>query len=418
MTQLSYFHNGTVKGDALHSPYSASVFHTLMNRMYGGRGFVVNTDFTSDSDLQVSFSAGTTVSIAAGSAFIEGVFYNNSAATTVTLEANASGHPRLDYIIIRIDWNEETAELGYVKGAPAAVPALPTLQQDTGNIYEQPVALCYIPDSFTGFGNSLIYDERQFIRAYPNTRIGTIFYDKNIIPNSEWIAGADTGPAMWESSSTIADTSEGSQTRGNNLEVTMVSGNTFGVNQRISKTAVSFVLSFSIKVLSGYTDFTDGVASQRFYPEADWRTVYFYGASTDAEIEFASCAAGTQFLLGNFTLLPDLYESAVPRYVVPPVSPNIHHNEIILFTVPALLGEDNTVPIDPASSLVPTSVICRVQNDTLATRGQDDIIEADGEGTAYGYDVGVVGIMESYYNMSGSGLGGANIAYHQIGCMT
>lgn len=69
---------------------------------------------------------------------------SGSAGVVQALDANTSGNPRLDLVVLRLDRTNFTVRLAVLKGVPAAVPSLPTLTQSvdttTGTRYEVPLA--------------------------------------------------------------------------------------------------------------------------------------------------------------------------------------------------------------------------------------------------------------------------------------
>lgn len=69
----------------------------------------------------------------------------------LALDANTSGNPRLDLIVLRLDRSTFTVRLGKTNGAPASVPAAPAAIQDSGSsgVYELPVATVRVVSSGT-----------------------------------------------------------------------------------------------------------------------------------------------------------------------------------------------------------------------------------------------------------------------------
>jgi hypothetical protein len=69
----------------------------------------------------------------------------------ISLDANTSGNPRLDLIVLRLDRSGYTVRLGKTKGTPAAVPSAPAAVQDTGTtgVYELPLATVKVASNGT-----------------------------------------------------------------------------------------------------------------------------------------------------------------------------------------------------------------------------------------------------------------------------
>jgi hypothetical protein len=69
----------------------------------------------------------------------------------LALDANSSGNPRLDLIVLRLDRSNFTVRLGKTNGTPAAVPAAPAAIQDAGTtgVWELPLATVKVTSSGT-----------------------------------------------------------------------------------------------------------------------------------------------------------------------------------------------------------------------------------------------------------------------------
>lgn len=86
------------------------------------------------------------------SAIVRGFRWESGTTPPVlALDANTSGNPRLDLIVLRLDRSNFTVRLGKTKGTPAAVPAAPAAIQDAGTsgVYELPVATVRVTSSGT-----------------------------------------------------------------------------------------------------------------------------------------------------------------------------------------------------------------------------------------------------------------------------
>jgi hypothetical protein len=76
---------------------------------------------------------------------------SGSTPPVVSLDANVSGNPRLDLIVLRLDRSNFTVRLGKTNGTPAAVPAAPAPIQDSGSTgrYELPIGTVRVVSSGT-----------------------------------------------------------------------------------------------------------------------------------------------------------------------------------------------------------------------------------------------------------------------------
>lgn len=149
MTESSRFWNGIVTGDATEAPYNADTeFANHTKRSIGATradaGVVLGTgsEATQLEALQVTENspAGMSVLLNIGSALVNGSQYDNDAALTIAVAANASGNPRIDTIVLRKSWAAQEVRAAILQGTPAASPVPPTLTQNPGTTYEIPLA--------------------------------------------------------------------------------------------------------------------------------------------------------------------------------------------------------------------------------------------------------------------------------------
>ena len=85
-------------------------------------------------------------------------------------------------------------------GTPATIPAVPTIRQTPGSVFEVPVALIYSPNGFAATVTSLVYDERHFINtANHDDKYGVY----NLMNNGEFMSCSGKSwnnticPDMW-----------------------------------------------------------------------------------------------------------------------------------------------------------------------------------------------------------------------------
>ena len=127
MTVSTYGFDGTLAQD---------VFSQLMRLM------ATSTQPQVVEGLAPSAAAGTrVVGWATGRLVAAGVLAVNDAAGTTTLDANATSHPRVDYLVLELVWGStKTGEVKFVKGTAAANPVPPALQRDEGSLWQVPLA--------------------------------------------------------------------------------------------------------------------------------------------------------------------------------------------------------------------------------------------------------------------------------------
>jgi len=155
MTQRSLFWEGTAVGDS--GPYTQvdlmdRFFRALFNTT-GDRGILKNWN----NDLAVTGNSSP-VSVDTGSAFVYGMFYENSEAVTVSVPTPSAGNSRYDRIVLRRTWSAQQVRIARVSGVAAASPAIPSLTQAAGSIWEVPLATALVSDT----GTITLTDDRTY----------------------------------------------------------------------------------------------------------------------------------------------------------------------------------------------------------------------------------------------------------------
>lgn len=156
MTEQSRHWDGVSLGDATLAPYSASEWADQERLEHGqgstfpNYGILAGTGDGTYSALRVQAKspASSNVELEIGAALVHGYLYENTAALTLAVGANASGNARIDTLILRADFVAQTVRAIIKQGTPAASPAHPTLQQDTA-IWEIPLADIAVANGFT-----------------------------------------------------------------------------------------------------------------------------------------------------------------------------------------------------------------------------------------------------------------------------
>ncbi|MEU7104285.1 hypothetical protein ABZ951_04400 [Streptomyces sp. NPDC046215] len=111
-----------------------------MAAMWGGD----RVDFRLTSESYASgalpFSAsvinGRTVEVKPGRAFVGGFYYQLTASTTLTVEANPTDKARKDTLVVRADMAQGSVNLAVVKGQPSASPIAPQPKRIPGQQWE------------------------------------------------------------------------------------------------------------------------------------------------------------------------------------------------------------------------------------------------------------------------------------------
>jgi hypothetical protein len=134
--------------------YNATDFAAYFGSLVSNGIFYVNT-----TNLQVTPTTGMTVSIAAGSAWINGYRYENTEALNKTLTTANGSYPRIDRIVIRWSLLNRSITAVVLTGTAAATPTAPALTRNA-EVYELCLAEILVPQAATSITTGNITDTR------------------------------------------------------------------------------------------------------------------------------------------------------------------------------------------------------------------------------------------------------------------
>ena len=165
MTQKSFFWNGSTVGDAdtwthgggYHAgneDYESSLIDIMFRALWNG---TENRGVLSGwlDELEVS-GYGSPLTVGTGAAIVFGLFYESTAAESVAVPTPAA-ETRIDRIVIRRDWDAQTARIYRIPGVEGG-SAAPSLVQSPNTYYDIPLAQVSID---TG-GSIVVTDEREY----------------------------------------------------------------------------------------------------------------------------------------------------------------------------------------------------------------------------------------------------------------
>ncbi len=134
--------------------YDATDFATYFG------GLVSNGIFyRTATNLQVSPAIGLALSVAAGSAWINGYRYENTDDLNMPLTTANGSNPRIDRIVIRLSQISRRIQIGLDDRTAAATPEAPALTR-TSDIYELGIADVLVPTAATLIVANNITDTR------------------------------------------------------------------------------------------------------------------------------------------------------------------------------------------------------------------------------------------------------------------
>lgn len=199
MAETSYVWDGILLGDATNSPYSAAEWTALWNLLHGvgdsfpNYGVLKGTGPGTFDPLNVHQTsiASTNIEVVAGSALVNGWLYKNSATVTLPIGANASGNPRIDTVVLRVDVVAQTVRLVVKQGTPAGSPARPALTQTPGGTWEIPLADIAVANGFSTITDSNISQRQRSVQSLANGW-SPAAYPLNFVHNTAYTATFDT----------------------------------------------------------------------------------------------------------------------------------------------------------------------------------------------------------------------------------
>lgn len=117
------------------------------------------------NELQVyADSTGMQVKAKSGQAWIKGHFYESDAEEVLAISTADASNPRIDRIIIRLDWTENTIGLAVLQGIAATSPTVPAVTQNTSR-WEIPSAQVRVNAGALTIAAADITDEREYARG-------------------------------------------------------------------------------------------------------------------------------------------------------------------------------------------------------------------------------------------------------------
>lgn len=106
-------------------------------------------------------STGMQVKVKSGRSWIQGHFFESDAEEILPINTANATNPRIDRIILRLDWNVNTIQLAVLQGTPATSPSVPALTKNTSR-WEIPLAQIRVNAGATTIASANVTDERVY----------------------------------------------------------------------------------------------------------------------------------------------------------------------------------------------------------------------------------------------------------------
>ena len=132
--------------------------------------------WASASNLRVTPGANVSVSIAPGSAWINGYSYENTSPLELALETPHGVYARIDRVVLRLSMPERRIFVAIKTGAPAALPEPPELTR-TSDVYELALADVTVPRAAVSLVVGNIADQRlnQSLCGLVNSLVSAVY---------------------------------------------------------------------------------------------------------------------------------------------------------------------------------------------------------------------------------------------------
>lgn len=122
--------------------------------LYGSPGGPVGQVYADSSGMQVKRRAG--------SGWVHGTWWRDTAEKLVAIGANGSSQPRIDRVVLRRDDTAKNVTTTVITGTAAATPVAPALTQSVGGTWDVPLAQVYVDPGAVSIANGKVTDERTF----------------------------------------------------------------------------------------------------------------------------------------------------------------------------------------------------------------------------------------------------------------
>lgn len=189
MTEFSRPWPGVTVGDA--GPYNVNNWFDVWGNMTQGSvaiGSAAYYDvgiFPQVGNQLEATDGGTTVDVDTGSSLVDGLFHYNNASVSVAIPAAAAGLNRIDYIVVRKNYQlavtytptgagpsvgPREARITVIRGTEAAGPVAPSLTQDVSRAtyWDIPIATVQVDDAGT---LSALTDLREYLLVWDTQNI-------------------------------------------------------------------------------------------------------------------------------------------------------------------------------------------------------------------------------------------------------
>lgn len=133
--------------------------------MTAASGAGLTTTFAG-TGFSAALSAGArTMVVQPGELWANGVrVVMDAAATTTASSANASGLPRIDLLVMRVNWSTMASALVVIEGTPAGSPQAPTFSKVPGSVVDIPLYEARLNSGGTAYVSGSLFSRRYWVQ--------------------------------------------------------------------------------------------------------------------------------------------------------------------------------------------------------------------------------------------------------------
>lgn len=104
-------------------------------------------------------STGMQVKVKSGGAWIEGFYFESDAEETVAIGAADGSNPRVDVVVVRLDWSGNTIDFAVLEGTAAVSPVAEAVTQSSAT-WEIALAEVYVDTGVVTIAAGKVTDRR------------------------------------------------------------------------------------------------------------------------------------------------------------------------------------------------------------------------------------------------------------------
>lgn len=130
-------------------------------------------------------STGMQVKVKTGAAWIQGHYYESSAEEILPIATANATNPRIDRIILRLNWTDNTIGLAVLQGTPAASPTAPAVTRNFAQ-WELSLAQVRVNAGVITITAANVTDERTFTNLFSRSYLSLVQTLQEVIAHNTW----------------------------------------------------------------------------------------------------------------------------------------------------------------------------------------------------------------------------------------